>query len=98
MWAVVARTVAIHSCTAVATNSGPLSERMWPGTPRRMKRSESMSIDDVDRLEPARDPNGQALVGELVDNVEHAELASIVGALLDKVVRPDVIAALGSQP
>jgi hypothetical protein len=24
-------------------NSGPLSERMWPGTPRRMNRSESTS-------------------------------------------------------
>src|SRR5204863_8175239 len=42
--------------------------------------------------------NGQALVGELVDNVEHAELTSIMGALLDEVIGPDVVAALGSQP
>src|SRR3954469_1295236 len=55
-------------------------------------------IDDIDRLEPVRDPNGQALVGELVDDVEHAEFASIMGALLDEVVRPDVVGALGPQP
>jgi len=55
-------------------------------------------IDDVDRLEPARYPNGQALVGERVDDVEQAELASIMGAFLDKVVGPDVVGALGSQP
>src|SRR4051794_25636744 len=30
-------------------------------------------VDDVDGLELASDPDGQALVGELVDDVEHAE-------------------------
>src|SRR3954451_3115640 len=54
-------------------------------------------IDDIDRLEPAGHPNGQALVGELVDDVEQAEFASIVSALLDEVVRPDVVGALGPQ-
>src|SRR6202035_6190993 len=65
--------------------------------PRRMNRSESV-VDDVDRLEPAGDPNGQALVGELVDDVEQAELAAIMGALLDKVVGPDMVGTLRSQP
>ena len=55
-------------------------------------------VDDVDRLEPAGDADGQALVGELVDDVEHADFASIMGAILDEVVGPDVIAALGPQP
>ena len=55
-------------------------------------------VDDVDRLEPAGDPNGQALVGELVDDVEQAELAAIMGALLDKVVGPDMVGTLRSQP
>ena len=55
-------------------------------------------IDDVDRFEPAGDPNGQALVGELVDDVEQADFASVMGALLDKVVRPDVVGSLSSQP
>ena len=55
-------------------------------------------VDDVSRLEPAGDPDGQALVGELVDDVEHAEFAAVMGALLDKVARPDVVWALRPQP
>src|SRR5204863_2169020 len=56
------------------------------------------NVDDVDRLEPAGYADGQAFVSELVDDVEHAEFASIMGALLEEVVGPDVVAALGSQP
>jgi hypothetical protein len=37
-------------------------------------------------------------VGELVDDVEHAELPSVMGAVLDEVVGPDVVAMLGPQP
>src|SRR3954468_16931705 len=37
----------IHSWTALAMNSGPLSERMWPGTPRRMNKSESTSMTSM---------------------------------------------------
>src|SRR4030081_949792 len=55
-------------------------------------------VDDIDRLEPARYPNGQTFVGKFVDDVEHSEFASIMGALLDEVVRPDVVGALGPQP
>src|SRR5260221_13495444 len=55
-------------------------------------------VDDVDRFQSARYPNGQALMGELVDDVEHAEPASIMGALLDEVVRPHVVAVLGPEP
>src|SRR5712672_2988312 len=45
---VFAPTAPIHSCTALATNSGPLSERICPGTPRRMNRSESTSMTSID--------------------------------------------------
>jgi hypothetical protein len=55
-------------------------------------------IDHVRGLELASDPDRQALVRELVDEVEHAVLSSIVSAVLDKVVRPDVVRALGPQP
>src|SRR4030088_1671503 len=55
-------------------------------------------VDDIDRLEPARYPNGQTFMGKFVNDVEHAEFASIMGALLDEVVRPDVVGALGPQP
>src|ERR687883_664022 len=37
-----------HSCTALATNSGPLSERMCSGTPRRMNRSDSTSMTSIE--------------------------------------------------
>jgi hypothetical protein len=54
-------------------------------------------IDHVRCLELAGDPNRQALVRELVDDVEHAVLPSVVGAVLDEVVGPDVVRVLGSQ-
>jgi hypothetical protein len=41
------------------------------------------ALKDVDRLQSARYPNGQALMGELVDDIEQAKLASIMGALLE---------------
>src|SRR5262249_12520591 len=40
----------------------------------------------------------QAFMGELVEHVEHPVLASLVGAVLDKVVGPDMIALLRPQP
>ena len=68
--------------------------------PRRSAQDEQVGeyINDVDRLEPATDPDGQAFPGELVDDVEHAELPAIVGSVLDKVIGPDVIGVLGPQP
>jgi hypothetical protein len=36
-------------------------------------------------------------VGELIDDVEHADPAAIVGAVLDEVVGPDVIAVLSPE-
>jgi hypothetical protein len=55
------------------------------------------NIDYIDGLELAGDPDRQAFVGKLVDHIEHAILPSIVGAVLDEVVRPDVIAVLRPQ-
>jgi hypothetical protein len=37
-------------------------------------------------------------MGELVEHVEHPILASIVGAILDEVIGPDMIALLRPQP
>ena len=36
-------------------------------------------------------------MGELIDHIEHSILPSIVSAVRDKVVGPDVITALGPQ-
>src|SRR6188472_1907983 len=54
-------------------------------------------VDDVDGFEPAGHPDRKALMGELVNDVEHADPAPIVGAVLDEVVGPDVIAMLGPE-
>ena len=37
----------------------------------------------------------QAFMAELVEHVEHPVLATIVGAILDEVIGPDMIALLG---
>src|SRR5690606_35192039 len=55
-------------------------------------------IDNVSRVELAVDPDRQAFPGELVDDVEHAELPATVGPTLDEVVGPDMVGVLGSKP
>jgi hypothetical protein len=54
-------------------------------------------VDDVDRLQPSVDADRQAFVGELVDDVEHAIFSPIMGAVLDKVVGPDMVGPLGAK-
>src|SRR5262249_49765801 len=56
------------------------------------------NIDHIDRRELAGDTDRQAFVGKLVNDIEHPISASIVGAILDKVVGPDMIALLRAQP
>ena len=56
------------------------------------------NVDHIDCLELAGDTDRQAFMGELVEHVEHPVSASIVGAVLDKVVGPDMIALLRPQP
>src|SRR3954463_13954734 len=62
-----------------------------------MKRSDRTSMTSS-RLQLPVDADRQALPGKLVDDVEHAELPAVVGAVLDEVVRPDMVGALGSEP
>ena len=54
-------------------------------------------VDNVDPLELACDPDRQAFVRELIDHVEHPDLAPIVRAGLDEVVRPYVIAVFRAK-
>jgi Transposase DDE domain group 1 len=56
------------------------------------------NVDDIDRLKLAGDTDRQAFVGKLVNDIEHPISASIVDAILDNVVGPDVIALLRPQP
>ena len=55
-------------------------------------------VDHVDGLELAIDADRQALVSKLIDDVEHAVLAAIMGTILDEVVGPDVVGMLRPQP
>ena len=54
-------------------------------------------VDHVGGLELPVDPDGQTFVGELVDEVEHPILPPIVRAILDEVIGPDMVGALGAQ-
>src|SRR5262249_27177997 len=56
------------------------------------------NVDHIDGLELAGDTDRQTFVGELVEHVEHPVLATIVGAILDEVIGPDMIALLRPQP
>src|SRR5918997_376420 len=48
-------------------------------------------VDHVDGLQLSADADGQALARELVDHLEQAVFPSIMGAVLDKVVGPDMV-------
>src|SRR5262249_31544179 len=52
----------------------------------------------IDRLELAGDTDCQTFMGELVEHVEHPIFASVMGAVLDEVVGPDMIVLLRPQP
>ena len=54
-------------------------------------------VDDVRRVELAIDPDGQAFSRELVDDVQHAIFASVMGTILDEVVGPDMVRMLGPK-
>src|SRR6266404_1651655 len=58
---------------------------------------EGQNVDHIDRLELAGDTDRRAFMGELVEHVEHPILASVMGAVLDEVVGPDMIALLRAQ-
>jgi hypothetical protein len=55
-------------------------------------------IDHIDRFQLSVHSDGQALMRELVDHVEHPVLPPVMGAILHEVVAPDVVRPLGSQP
>ena len=51
-------------------------------------------VDDVGRFQPASNPDHQAFAGELIHYVQHPQLASIPGAIFDKVVGPYLVRPL----
>lgn len=56
------------------------------------------NVDDVSRIEFAVNADRQAFPGELIDDVEHAELPAIVRPVLDEVIGPDMVGMLRPKP
>ena len=54
-------------------------------------------LDNIDGLEPARHPDGEAFARELIDRVEYPVLAPVMGAVLDEVIAPHMVCMLGPQ-
>jgi hypothetical protein len=87
----------------LASRSRPASSscRLWLLPPCLLSTSGFFTVTahtTDDCFELASDTDRQAFVGKLVNDIEHPISASIVGAVLDKVVGPDVIAVLRPQP
>ena len=55
-------------------------------------------IDDVGRGELPPNADCQALAGELVQDVEHAEGPAVMGPVMHEVIGPDMVRPLGAQP
>ena len=55
-------------------------------------------VDHVDGFQLASDPDRQAFPGELVDYIEHSEAPSVVGAVLNEVVGPDMVGMFRAKP
>ena len=55
-------------------------------------------VDDVGRLELPVDPDRQTFPRELIDDVQHAILPSVMGAILHEVVGPDMVRSFCPKP
>src|SRR4029453_10732442 len=99
MWAVLAPTAAIQSCTALAMNAGAWAERMCRATPRRMNRSASGSMTSMDlsRRETPMARHSWVNSSLMLSMRSLPPSWVIMGALLDEVVGPHVIAVLGPE-
>src|SRR6476469_1898492 len=97
MNAVLAPTAAIHSRTALAMNSGPLSERTWPGTPRRMNRSDKTSMTSVElSLRSIRIARHSLVNSSMMLSMRN--FLPLWGPALDEVIGPNMVWMLGPKP
>ena len=58
----------------------------------------SNGVQDVTGAQLALHFDGQAFAGVLIDERQHAERPSIMRAILDEVVGPDMVLVLWPQP
>src|ERR671913_1579939 len=79
--------------------AGELGPIVGPYVARHAAQDEEIGqhVDHVGPLELAGDPDRQAFARELVDDVEHPDLASVMGAGLHEVVGPNVVGVLRPQ-
>ena len=54
------------------------------------------NVDDVHGLQSAVHPDRNAFARELIDDVQHPVLATIMRSIFNEVIRPDVVGMLGS--
>ncbi len=54
--------------------------------------------DRIDGVKLPFDPDRQTLPGELIDDIQCPERSAVMGSLMDKVIRPDVIGEFWPQP
>jgi hypothetical protein len=78
----------------LATISGPLSDRWDPFVEHGVRQR----LNDADGVDPASDPDRQALAGELIDQGHQPNTPAIMGRGLDKVEAPDVVGPFRSKP
>ncbi|KQP95422.1 hypothetical protein ASF55_16395 [Methylobacterium sp. Leaf119] len=71
-----------------------------PNVPRHATQDEQVGehVDHVSSLQLARHADSQALSRELVDHVQHPELAALVRAGFDELVGADVITPFRFEP
>jgi hypothetical protein len=98
----LAPTIAIQSLSALAIISGPLSERIFAGMPRRMNRSDSTSMTSTAFSCLSTLMAMHSLVNSSAQTQrvcrEYADFLSIVGPILYKIVGPDMVWVLRPKP
>ena len=57
----------------------------------------NQTLEHIVGSEPSRNDDGEAAACELVEHDEHAEGATVLRAILDEVIRPDVVWTCGPE-
>ena len=55
-------------------------------------------VEDIAGVQLALDADGEAFASELINDAQHAEDLPIMGAILDKVIRPDMTFVRRPEP
>ena len=90
-----------NGCNPLAEGLGDeLRAIVGTNVPRDSAQDEQVRehVDHIGRSELSVHSDRQAFPRELVDDVEHAILLSIMGAILDEVVGPDMVGIFRPQP